>query len=342
MSTFDRRQFLARTAAAFAAAAAARRALGQEAGATPVPPPQDPQQQQPLGQGAAERALELRELGSTGRRLPRLGLGCAALATIKSEEKAIALVRRAHELGIRYFDVPPEAGDGRAEEIVGRALEGAKREELFLAGRSGERKADAARRELEKSLARLKTTYVDAVLIAATKDREAASEPDSLLDFLQKAKREQLVRHIGITSSKGTTYAKRAMQRFPYELALIPMNPSDPERGRFAAEFLPFATEKKVGVVAMQVFLSRKGGEDLIAKKDCVVYALAHPKVEVIVPGCGSIEALEEIHAAAAGFVQPPDEWLRDLEKRAAALGEAAPAEDEGGGEKRGDGKGEK
>jgi aryl-alcohol dehydrogenase-like predicted oxidoreductase len=293
----------------------------------------------------AAKELELRELGTTGRTLPRLGLGCAALAGIKSDERAIELVQRAHALGIRYFDVTPTAGKGRAERLLGEALKGVKREELWIATRMEERRADAAKRALAAALERLGTTYIDSMHVKTTKDREAASEGESSLDVLREAQTKGVVRHLGLASSKGVMYAKRAFQRFSYTIALIPVNPADPQRFNFIGDFLPFAAERKLAVIGMQTIVTgRKPGTEPIARKDCITYSLAQKHVDVIVPRCTTIEALEEIHAAAVDFTPPPPSWLRELEQRAAASGasdeesEAEEGEAEAAGEESGGG----
>jgi predicted aldo/keto reductase-like oxidoreductase len=335
MSSIDRREFLRRSAGgALALAALARRGLAQDA-ADPAAAPAA-KSDRPTG------GLELRELGTTGRKLPRLGLGCAVLASIKSDEKAIALVQRAHELGVRYFDVAPSAGKGRAEELLGKALHGTKRDELWIATKMDERKGDPARVALAASLARLQTDYVDSVHVKTTKDREAASETDSSLDALRQAQEQGVVRHLGLTSSKGVTYAKRAIQRFSYTIALIPVNPSDPQRFNFLGDFLPFAAEKKLAVIGMQNYVTgKKAGTEPLARKDCITYALAQTLVDVIVPRCSTLEMLEEAYAAAVEFKQPTEAWLRDLEARAGKggdeEGEGEDDDEEDGGEAEGE-----
>jgi D-threo-aldose 1-dehydrogenase len=116
-----------------------------------------------------------RAVGPRAVPLPRLLFGTAPLATVfwgNDEATAVAAVTRALELGVRGFDTAPLYGLGEAESRLGRALalaEGAVPDDLVVAtkvGRSlverdGERdiefdfSADAARRQLDASLARL-------------------------------------------------------------------------------------------------------------------------------------------------------------------------------------------
>ncbi len=295
--TIHRREFLARAAASAAAAALlGRRALAQEA-----------------------KTLELRALGTTGRRLPRLGMGCFPLSTVQPDRAAVPIVERALELGVRYFDTAPSYGSGRSETLLGRALKGAKREELWIATKTLERGADGARRELERSLERLGVDYVDSIQCHEVHDDfESLFKKESVLDALKKAVDEKLVRHVGITCHRHPKYAKAAIERFPFATALVPVNAIDVQHFSFVKELLPFAAEKKVAVIAMKIFAGGKlvaGGA--LQASECLTFALAQPQVDVAVPGCGSVKEVDEAFAVAAGFVAPSDDILRDIERRA-------------------------
>ncbi|MCK9906645.1 aldo/keto reductase, partial [Frankia sp. Cpl3] len=73
-----------------------------------------------------------------------------------TEEQAIAIIRRAVELGVNYFDTAPSYSDGQSETRVGLGLEGL-RDKVWIATKTGGRTRDLALRDLEGSLKRLKT-----------------------------------------------------------------------------------------------------------------------------------------------------------------------------------------
>ena len=65
------------------------------------------------------------ELGSSGLRLPRIGIGSAPLGGLfysVDEDEAVRTVRRSVELGASYVDTAPLYGHGRSERLVGQAL----------------------------------------------------------------------------------------------------------------------------------------------------------------------------------------------------------------------------
>src|SRR5689334_24209351 len=93
------------------------------------------------------RTMEYRTLGQTGLRVSAVGFGGAPVGIpdyLSREDRdsivfragAIEAVGAAVECGINYFDTAPSYGDGRAERLLGEALDGA-RERVVLATKYG-------------------------------------------------------------------------------------------------------------------------------------------------------------------------------------------------------------
>ncbi len=83
---------------------------------------------------------ELTQIGTTGVRVTRLGLGSTPFGNLLSEvseEDAQAAIRTAWDLGIRYFDTAPFYGYGLAEERIGRGLAGRFRDDFTLSSKVG-------------------------------------------------------------------------------------------------------------------------------------------------------------------------------------------------------------
>jgi D-threo-aldose 1-dehydrogenase len=86
------------------------------------------------------RALETREIGTTGLEVTCLGLGSAPLGAMGSritEEESAELVTAAWDSGIRYYDTAPLYGHGLAEKRFGAVLSGAERDEFVLSTKIG-------------------------------------------------------------------------------------------------------------------------------------------------------------------------------------------------------------
>ncbi|CAL9648661.1 aldo/keto reductase [Streptomyces sp. enrichment culture] len=156
------------------------------------------------------------KLGSTGLDVSRICLGCmtyglpdrGAHEWTLDEEASRPLIRQAVEAGITFFDTANVYSDGTSEEIVGRALRDfARRDEIVLAtkvhGRmrpgpnGGGLSRKAIMTELDRSLARLGTDYVDLYQIHRFDPHTPVEETMEALHDVVKAGK---VRYIGASS----------------------------------------------------------------------------------------------------------------------------------------------
>jgi 1-deoxyxylulose-5-phosphate synthase len=134
--------------------------------------------------GKRDRKMEYVKLGNTGMDVSRLCLGCMSFGDaqgwvhkwVLDEENSRPIIKRALELGINFFDTANVYSIGKSEEILGRALKDyANRDEVVIAtkvrgkmhegpnGSGLSRKAILS--EIDKSLKRLGTDYVDLYII---------------------------------------------------------------------------------------------------------------------------------------------------------------------------------
>jgi len=260
-------------------------------------------------------------LGATGRSVPRLGLGCFPLGNLPKEDDGVAVVRHALRHGVRYLDTAPSYNSGESERRVGAAISGTKRAELFIATKTLERRADGARRELEASLRRLGVEYVDCVQVHEVHDDwESLFSKDSVLDGLARAKEEKLVRHIGITCHRDPRYVRSACERYEFATALVPVNPADPQHLSFVRDFLPFAAEKRIAVVAMKIFGGgRLVTDKLLSARECLQYAWAQKHATVLVPGAASIAEFDDALTVAQEDKSVDAAWLAAVEAKVGA-----------------------
>lgn len=314
VGTRSRRELVTGVAAGiFAAEFLARRALGFA-----------PISRRPTRAAFAE-ALPLRDLGRTGRKLPMLGLGCFPAGNVKSEADGVAIVARALESGARYFDTAPSYTDGVSERRVGKGLAGFAREELWIATKTLERDGDGALAELERSLERLRTEYVDCVQVhevRSVEDVEGLFRKGGVIEALESAREKKKIRHLGITGHRDPAFLVQAIERYPFATALVPVNPLDVKHRSFVKDFLPKAGEKGVAVIAMKIYaggaLLHEGSK--LSAGELVRFALAQPGVCVAVPGADSIAHWDEARAAA---VEP----LPDAAAQAELIERAGPHE---------------
>src|SRR5262245_11359526 len=103
-----------------------------------------------------------RPLGRAGVDVSILGVGGYHLGSMKSRREAVWIVQAAVDAGLTFLDNAWEYHEGRSEEIMGAALRG-RRHAAFLMTKvcTHGRGRDAALRQLDQSLRRLRTDYLD-------------------------------------------------------------------------------------------------------------------------------------------------------------------------------------
>src|SRR5215213_3413663 len=147
-----------------------------------------------------------RPLGATGEDVSALGLGGYHLGKIKLEGDAVRLVHSAIDAGLTFMDNAWEYHDGRSEVLMGRAIAD-RRDRVFLMTKvctHGRDKREAMR-QLEQSLRRLKTDYLDLWQIHECvyyNDPDRHFMRGGAVEALDQAKREGKVRFVGFTGHK--------------------------------------------------------------------------------------------------------------------------------------------
>ncbi|HEY6740362.1 MAG TPA: aldo/keto reductase [Actinopolymorphaceae bacterium] len=170
-------------------------------------------------------AMEKRRLGRIGHESTVLIYGAAALSDV-TQDVADASIEQALEAGINHFDVAASYGD--AELRLGPWMPRI-RERIFLATKTGERDAEAAWAEINRSLERLRTDRLDLIQLHAVGDLaelDRATGRGGALEAAVRARDEGLVGAIGITGHGHQAPAthREALRRFPFDTVLTPLN----------------------------------------------------------------------------------------------------------------------
>ncbi len=194
--------------------------------------------------------IEKRTLGKTGEKLSMIGFGGIVVDKATTEEAA-SRVKEAIDHGINYFDVAPSYGN--AEEMLGPALE-PYRKDVFLACKTGERKREGARRELEQSLSYLKTDHFDLYqfhAVTSLEDVETILGPGGAMETFLEAREEGKIRYIGF-SAHSVEAALALMDGFDFDTILFPFNFATWYAGNFGPQVLARAKEKEMGILALK------------------------------------------------------------------------------------------
>jgi aryl-alcohol dehydrogenase-like predicted oxidoreductase len=154
--------------------------------------------------------MEYRRLGNSGLKISLAGLGCNNFGMRIDAEQTRAVVHRALDEGITFFDTADIYGNrGQSEEMLGKAL-GVRRREIVVASKFGMTMADgpyghgASRRHIvascEGSLKRLDTDYIDLYQVHTPDSETPEEETLAALDDLVRSGK---VRYIGCSNYSG-------------------------------------------------------------------------------------------------------------------------------------------
>jgi uncharacterized protein len=228
--------------------------------------------------------MQQRPFGATGLQVSAIGMGCAQLGS-SSTEYAVRVVQRALDLGVSYLDVARGYRD--AEIKIGLALQDRSREDVVLATKTGGKTRDDAWQHIQESLQRLDTDYVDVCHLHGLRqgdDMEQRLGAGGALEALVQAKEEGLVHHIGCTSHRWEALVE-AIEWFPFEAILVPMNLVEPEPLK---TLIPLCQERGVGVTIMKPVAT-----GLLPAALALKWLLNQP-IATAVPGATTIEEAEE------------------------------------------------
>jgi predicted aldo/keto reductase-like oxidoreductase len=227
--------------------------------------------------------MQYRELGNTGLKVSSIGLGCVQLASSRTEI-AVPIVRRALELGVNYFDVAKGYGD--AEIKLGLGIADC-RDTVILSTKTSAKTREQAWNDIQASLKRLGTHYLDNVHLHALRqgnDMDQRLGSGGALEALIEAKALGLIHHIGCSSHRSEALIE-AIQRFPFEIILVPMNIVEREP---LEVLIPLCQEKGVAVTIMKPVAT-----GLLPAPLALKWLLNQP-IAVAVPGATTLREVEE------------------------------------------------
>ena len=138
-------------------------------------------------------------LGNTGLKVSEVGFGGIPIIRLSMEE-AVRVLKRAYDRGVTFYDTANVYLD--SEEKMGRAFKGRPRGGLVLATKTLKRDREGAAQDIDQSLRRLKTDYLDIFQlhqVSQEADLAALTGPGGALEAATRAREAGKIRHIGVT-----------------------------------------------------------------------------------------------------------------------------------------------
>jgi aryl-alcohol dehydrogenase-like predicted oxidoreductase len=254
--------------------------------------------------------------GPDGRIVTAVGLGGEGILRTRGRElHARSVIEEALSQGLTYFDTAPAYQE--SESYLGTVWKEnpAARQKIFQASKSGQRDGKSALAELDRTLSRLHTDYLDLWQMHDIRTREhldAISGPGGALEAFVRAKKEGRVRYIGVTGHHDPAILAEAVAKWPVDSVMLPVNPVEELLGGFLTLTMAAARKKKIAVIGMKIL---GASHYILPKFDIsagllIRYALSH-EVTVGIVGCASADEVQVL--ARAGRERTP---LAEAEKK--------------------------
>jgi len=258
--------------------------------------------------------MQYRDFGNTGVKVSLLGFGCMRLP--EQEKEAIAIMRRAHELGVNYFDTAPGYCDGRSEPYVGKALKGI-REHVYLSTKNPiqDPSGDSFKRRLEASLQALDTDYIDFYHMWGLNLKtfeELVMAPNGPMPAAERLRQDGIIRHISFSFHDKLESLLRIIDSGRFETTLVQYNILD----RANEPGIAHARRKGLGVAIMgpvgggrlaapseRIRSMIPGGAKTTAEM-ALRFVMSNPDVSTVLSGMGTMQQVEE-NVATASRVEP-------------------------------------
>ena len=195
----------------------------------------------------ADTPMPMATLGKSGLRVSRITVGGYHMR-VRSEQEGIRIIQRAIDLGVNFFDSAHKYHDGASDETYGKALTDGRRQKILLMTKAQVRDRDGAMRQLEESLRRMKTDYLDLWQcheVSTHAEVDKIFSPNGSLEAFVKARQQGKVRHIGFTGHHDPTVHQRLLDGFEgWETVQHPVNLIDPHYLSFINSVLPNIRKK--------------------------------------------------------------------------------------------------
>jgi len=267
--------------------------------------------------------MQYRNFGKLDWKVSALGFGCMRLPTLDDksdnidQSKTTAMIRRAVEAGVNYFDTAYTYHEQMSEIALGKALEDGYRERVCLATKSPVwriKKADDFDAMLDEQLKRLQTDRIDFYLLhSLNREHWQTVQEHAVLRRAEDALTDGRIRYLGFSFHDNLEMFKNIVDSYDgWTFCQIQYNYMDTDFQAGTAG-LHYAASKGLGVVVMEPLRGGKLAKELPAviplwsqvaqKRKPADWAFQwlwnQPEVSMVLSGMSTFDQLEENLASA-------------------------------------------
>jgi aryl-alcohol dehydrogenase-like predicted oxidoreductase len=198
-----------------------------------------------------------RSFGRHPDKVSIVGLGGYHLGAARTVTEAVRIVHAGIDAGINFLDNAWEYHEGESERRMGRAIAD-RRDAVFLMTKvcTHGRDASVAMRQLEQSLRRLRTDYLDLWQVhecVYDNDPERHFSEGGAIEALTRAKEQGKVRYVGFTGHKDPSIHLRMLSfGYPFDACQLPLNGFDARFRSFQALVLPELARQQIAAIGMK------------------------------------------------------------------------------------------
>ena len=254
--------------------------------------------------------MEYRILGKTGLKVSSLGFGGIPIQRIDASGTRV-LMEKLVANGINYIDTA--RGYSVSESYLGEALEGI-RDKFVLATKSMSLDKESMARDVDISLANLRTDYIDLYQFhnPSLAQLDVILGEGGAMEALQEAKAAGKIGHIGLTTHSAQVFEK-ALEMDWVETIMFPYNVVETH----GEELIAKCAEKNVGFIAMKPLAGGAIEDATLA----VRFVTANPNLSVVIPGMAEIAELDQNLTAANDTTPLSDAETQKMESIRKELG---------------------
>lgn len=227
----------------------------------------------------------MRVLGKTNLKIKEIGIGGIPIQRLNQKE-VNEIIKELISCDINFIDTA--RGYGNSEELIGEAIKNV-RDKFIIATKSMSRTYEAMKKDIQISLEKLQTSYIDIYQLHNVPINENI---DGALKALLEAKDRGLVRHIGVT-----THSVEALEKFVessvFETIQFPYNIVETQAERIFER----AKKNNIGVIVMKPLAGGAIEDGSLALK----FVLNNKNISVAIPGVESIEQVRINSSVVAG-----------------------------------------
>jgi aryl-alcohol dehydrogenase-like predicted oxidoreductase len=252
-----------------------------------------------------------------------LGLGGYHVGAVGTEREAVRLIHAAIDGGVTFLDNAWEYHDGKSEIRMGKAIRD-RRQQVFLMTKvcTHGRDAKTAMRQLEQSLRRLRTDYLDLWQIhecAYYNDPERHFAKGGVVEALDRARKEGKVRYVGFTGHKAPEiHLEMLSYKYPFDSCQLPLNGFDATFRSFEQLVLPELIKQRIAVIGMKSFGAGEAVKHkAVTPDEALRYAMSLP-VTTTISGMDSMRVLRQNMKIAQGFRPMTESQMQAYRKKLA------------------------